>query len=105
MAHLSAFVNGSDARAALERALGPVESDAQHQALVSSVSFPIGAAGDAFVATGTGQFHLLCGTSKVVATTAAPVFDPGVRLVLPDGCTHVAMLAAADGVAGCAYKG
>lgn len=84
-------------------ALGPVGADANHQDLATAKRFTIGEAGDAFVATGTGQMYLLCGDNTVTATTSSPVFDPGVKLTLPDGCTHVSLLAASTGVSGCAY--
>jgi hypothetical protein len=93
------------AMAAANVPLGPVLADAGHADLGASVAFTIGSAGDSFVATATGLFHLVCGASGVVATTSCPVFDGAVRLVLPDGCTHVAMLEAAVDVFGCAYRG
>lgn len=85
--------------------LGPVTGDDNHQDLGASVRFEIGAAGDPFVATASGPFHLLCGDETVTADTSCPYYDGSVRLVLPDECTHVAMIEAEADVSGCAYRG
>lgn len=87
-------------------ALAPTADDANNADLSASQRFEIGGAGTSFVAAATGAFHLLAGDSTVVADTTAPSFDGTIRLVMPDGCTHVAMLrAAAVTTLGCAYKG
>jgi hypothetical protein len=93
-------------------ALGPVAADVAaapsddlDQDLGASVAFPIGEAGDGCVITATGRVHVLFGASDVVATTACPAYSTPVRLIVPDGCTHVALLEAEADVSGGAYKG
>lgn len=102
-------INGiNDARARADIPLGPTEDDPDSVALTTSQRFEIGRRGDSFVAVANGEYHLVCGDENVVATTAAPgPWSAGaVRLVLPDGCTHVAMIEGAAGAAlGCAYPG
>lgn len=86
--------------------LGPVASDTTATSLTASVRFPIGVAGDPFVATATSAYHLVCGDGTVEADTSAPPFTGAIRMLLPDGCTHVAMIrATADTTLGAAYPG
>jgi hypothetical protein len=87
--------------------LGPVAADADSVDLSSSVRFEIGRPGMTFVATAIGgAYHLLCGDGTVVATPTAPPFNGSIRMTLPDGCTHVAMIrATAETTVGCAYRG
>lgn len=96
----------SRARAALP--LAPVAADPAAVALSSSQRFSIGVAGDLFVVCASDYFHLVAGTSTIVATTSSPgAFPPGVyRFALPDSCTHVALIQASGATAtGTAWKG
>ena len=88
-------------------ALAPIAGDSGG-ALSASRRTSIGAAGDTVVVFADNSFHLVAGDSTVVATTAnAGPFPAGVyAFVLPDACTHVAMIQATGATSnGGAYKG
>lgn len=88
-------------------ALLPIAADAGKSALVSSTRFGPFTAGDSLVVASTQPFHALAGSSSVVATTSQPKFAAGVyKFVMPDECTHVALIDASDGAGeGQVYRG
>jgi hypothetical protein len=88
--------------------LAPVAGDGAGAALSSSQRKEIGKAGDVAIIYATGNFHLVAGDGSVTATTSSPgPFPAGVyAFVMPNGCTHVAMIQATGATAsGGAYKG
>lgn len=88
-------------------ALVPTADDHGAVPLAGGVSFGPFAPGDSLTIASTASFHLVAGTSGVAVSTSSPRFLAGVfKMVLPDGCTHVAMIDSVDGAGvGQAYKG
>jgi hypothetical protein len=94
------------AKAASGYVLAPTAADAAAASLATSQRFGPFTPGDAIIASASAGFHLVAGGASVAATTGSPPFSAGPhRLVMPAGCTHVAMIQGASAASGCAWKG
>lgn len=106
MAKLSGIQRAAATETAL-RALAPISTDTGASALTAAVVFGPFVAGDSIIVAADAGFHFQAGASDVTATTARPKFPAGVyKMVVPDGCTHVALIQSAAGAAlGQVYAG